>query len=182
MPVAGTALMLPRRPRLKDFSYVGRHRYLLTFCTSNRRHVFVSDQIVSLVWSQILHAADECAFTVSAHVLMPDHVHLLVQASADSSDLRKFATLAKQRSGYEYARRVRHRLWQPSYWDHVLRDDESTLPAIRYILENPVRARLVASPEQYPYVGAGDVPVGEMMDRLCAAGIQVWRRPAPDDR
>jgi hypothetical protein len=42
-------------------------------------------------------------------------------------------------------------LWQKSYYDHVVRDDEALSAVVRYIIENPARARLVESPEDYPY-------------------------------
>ena len=35
---------------------------------------------------------------------------------------------------------------------------------VRYILENPVRARLVASPEDYPYSGSFVYEYGELME------------------
>jgi REP element-mobilizing transposase RayT len=167
--------MLPRRPRLKDFSYTGRYRYFLTFCTRDRSKVFVSDDAVGLVWSQILRSAAECGFDITAHVAMPDHLHLLVEALTEASDLRRFASLAKQRSAFEYSRATRSLLWQPSYYDHVLRDDESSLPFIRYIFENPVVAGLVQRCEDYPYVGAGAATVPEMMSELNEAGVEVWQ-------
>ena len=171
--------MLPRRPRLKDFPYTGRYRYFLTFCTRNRREVFIAEAPVALVWSQILRAAGECTFNVTAHVLMPDHLHMLAEGVTEGSDLKRFAHLAKQRSAYQYRRQMRHHLWQPSYFDHVLRDDESSLPYIRYILENPVRAGLVLRAEDYPYLGAGAIPVREMLKYLSEAGVDVWRPRQP---
>src|SRR5688572_8883696 len=49
----------------------------------------------------------------------------------------------KQLAGYAHKRRTGELLWQPSYYDHVLRDDEETSSAVRYVLENPVRKGLV---------------------------------------
>jgi REP element-mobilizing transposase RayT len=119
----------------------------------------------------------ERGFEVIAHVMMPDHVHLLVGGTSDTASLRSFASLAKQRAAFEYRRVTRRELWQPSYYDHVLRDDESSLPFVRYILENPVVAGLVQRCEAYPYVGTGTVPVLEMLNELNEAGVDVWRPP-----
>jgi hypothetical protein len=44
-----------------------------------------------------------------------------------------------------------------------LRDDEATLSVARYILENPVRARLVRNPQDYPFSGS---PVHSMAEIL----------------
>ena len=59
----------------------------------------------------------------------------------------------KQRSGYQHKQRTGTRLWQESYFDHVLRDDEHTQIAIKYALENPVRKKMVAKFEDY--LGSG---------------------------
>jgi len=46
------------------------------------------------------------------------------------------------------------KLWQPSFYDHVLRNDED-LPAVaRYILNNPVRKGLVDHYTEYVFSGS----------------------------
>jgi REP element-mobilizing transposase RayT len=60
--------------RLTGFSYVGFHRYFLTFCTINRARVFTSAPPVDLVLAQILRAAGECSFAVPTYCVMPDHL------------------------------------------------------------------------------------------------------------
>jgi len=52
-------------------------------------------------------------------------------------------------------------LWQRSYFEHVIRDEEDRLRALRYVLENPLRSRLVTRLEDYPYVGSMTMPVRE---------------------
>ena len=44
-------------------------------------------------------------------------------------------------------------LWQPGFFDHVLRSEESYVEKWQYVLENPVRAGLVKELEQWPYQG-----------------------------
>jgi hypothetical protein len=46
----------------------------------------------------------------------------------------------------------------------VLRDDEATLQVARYILENPLRARLVERLEDYSFVGSGTHSLREILD------------------
>jgi REP element-mobilizing transposase RayT len=43
--------------------------------------------------------------------------------------------------------------WQPGFFDHLLRRDESYAQKWDYVWRNPVRARLVAQPEDWPYQG-----------------------------
>ncbi len=85
---------------------------------------------------------------------MPDHVHVIVEGRREGSDLRRFVRQAKQASGYAYAQATGKRLWQPRYYERVIRDEESTRAYVRYLPENPVRAHLVDLPWQYPYIGS----------------------------
>jgi REP element-mobilizing transposase RayT len=84
---------------------------------------------------------------------MPDHLHVLLEGLTDQSDFRRFAKMAKQRSGAAYALTSEQRLWQKGYYEHVLRDDEDSKEVAFYIIANPVRAGLVQSPDQYPLSG-----------------------------
>jgi len=92
------------RPRRVDgCSYVGLNRYFLTFCVSDRRHAFVDGDVVQVVLAQFRKTAALEKFSLSAYCFMPDHVHLLVEATDQRSDLRRFAKLAKQRAGAAHA-------------------------------------------------------------------------------
>ena len=51
---------------------------------------------------------------------------------------------------------IRGRLWQRGYYERVLRDEDHTRDVIRYILQNPVRAGLAKSPDEYPFLGGVD--------------------------
>jgi hypothetical protein len=47
-------------------------------------------------------------------------------------------------------------LWQPEFFDHLLRSGESMAEKWMYVRENPVRAGLVAQAEIWPYAGSVD--------------------------
>jgi hypothetical protein len=48
----------------------------------------------------------------------------------------------------------------------VLRDDEAAVSVARYILENPVRAGLIASVQEYPFSGSAVYPVEQLLDAV----------------
>ena len=147
--------MRTNRPaRLKSFSYVGIHRYSLTFCTNWKRRLFENAAAVELVLSQFLRIAAQEQFSILAYCFMPDHVHVLIEGLSANSDAKKFITKSKQCSAHAYAKKFRARLWQPFGYEHVLRDDESAVNAARYILENPVRAGLTKTVLDYVFVGS----------------------------
>ena len=125
--------------------------------------MFVDDQPVSLVVAHLSRTADDHGFSVIAYCLMPDHIHALIEGRHPAADFREFVRIFKQRSSFEWKRKWGKPLWQRSYFEHVLRDDEDTIGAAKCILENPVRAGLVERPEDYPYLGSLTVSVRELL-------------------
>ena len=101
---------------------------------------------------------------------MPDHVHLLAVGCQPSSNCRRFITRAKQFSGYHYQRAFNERLWQRYGYEHVLRPSEDVFGVARYILENPIRAGLVRSAQDYPYLGSTLYSIDQILDSLDASG------------
>ena len=85
---------------------------------------------------------------------MPDHLHLLLSGKMEISDLQKAIKSFKQKSGYIFFDKYKKKLWHTSYYDHILRKDESITEIIKYILNNPVRKNLVASFKEYPFSGS----------------------------
>ena len=157
---------MSRPKRLRGFSYVGLHRYLLTFRTFNSARLFEDAGHVNTALSQIRLTATLDRFAILAYCFMPDHLHLLVDALTDTSQLKPFVKMAKQRSGASHALCGHGRLWHEGFWDQVLRIDTDPVPAIRYIFENPVRARMVSSPHEYPYLGSDVWPVEYLIGLL----------------
>jgi putative transposase len=135
---------MSRPRRLEGFDYVGQQRYFLTFCCRDRLAVFKDHQIAERTLAQFRRTASLEQFSIVAYCLMPDHAHLLVQGLCDGSDFRRFAKMAKQRSGGLYARRKHGGLWQPGYYERVLREDDDSRAVARYIVNNPVRAGIVS--------------------------------------
>src|SRR3954468_11480031 len=152
-----------QRSPLRSFDYLGLYRYFLTFCT-DRRHPHFTDAVnVSMALSQISRAAREYQFAILAYCFMPDHLHLLVEGLADGSDCRAFIKAAKQYSGFYFVKRGGDKLWQRYGYDRVLRDEEATVDVARYIVQNPVRAKLVDDPRAYPFVGSAIYTIDEIL-------------------
>ena len=147
--------MKSRPPRhAAGFSYIGTHRYSLTFCTYGHARVFTRADAVNLVLAQIQRAAAQQGFAVIAYCFMPDHVHLLVSGQLETSNCRTFIARAKQYSGFYYARAFNEKLWQRYGWERTLRDNELTRNIVTYIARNPVRGRLVRHAADYPFIGS----------------------------
>jgi putative transposase len=166
--------MLPKRTRLKAFDYLGTYRYFLTFCTANREALFTSAVVVEFVLAQIMRAAREQGFAIIAYCFMPEHVHLLVEGTTANSDMKQFAKSAKQFSGFYYKRHTGRSLWQPSYYEHVLRNEEDTWSVARYIVENPLTDGLARRADEYPFLGSCVVEKKDLLVAVSCA--RPWGR------
>ena len=160
--------MIRKRTRLAADQYRGRRVYFLTLCCARRRPVFRSPVRAGWFTERLAEVAEDLGFLVHAWCVMPDHVHLLVEGATAASDLLAFAKDLKQKTAYAAKRTSRLELWQPRFYDHILRPTDSLDRVAWYIWMNPVRKGLCAEPEQYPFSGSSTVewkrkqrPIGE---------------------
>lgn len=132
------------RLRLGRTSESGR-LYLLTTVTRQRKPVFTemyaARGLIHILAQQ--HAMGKVASY--AFVLMPDHLHWLVQLGEDRLDtlMHRVKSLS--------ARQIEPLRWQAGFHDHALRGEEDLKRVARYIIANPLRAGLVESVGDYPY-------------------------------
>lgn len=82
---------------------------------------------------------------------MPDHSHWLLQLG-EAVDLPQVMNVAKGRSAVAVNRLLGRAgsVWQRGYHDHALRREEDMLAIARYVIANPLRAKLVEHVGEYP--------------------------------
>jgi len=87
-------------------------------------------------------------------VVMPDHVHLLLQLG--EAPLDRIVQRMKSASARNLNREIgrRGRFWQPAYYDHALRKEEDLRGVARYIVANPLRKGLAKRAGDYPFWNA----------------------------
>ena len=141
----------PKRPRLKDFNYSGTYAYFVTILTKDHTAYIKEAEVIDSLIDILIETARSERFDVLAYCFMPDHLHLLVIGKDDKSNLKKFISLFKQKSGYWFKKNYNENLWHISYYDHILRKEESIENVALYILENPVRKGLVSDFREYPF-------------------------------
>ncbi len=150
----GAAVARKLAPRLPAFSYVGQYRYLLTIRTNQSVPVFKDGERVAFALLQLLQCASRGAFAIHAYCFMPDHVHVVMEGLTEGSNFMETVRLWKQRTGFDAKLRFGRHLWQRGFHDRVMRVDDDITSVVAYVLENPVRAGLVANCEDYPFIGS----------------------------
>jgi putative DNA methylase len=100
-----------------------------------------------------IQAGASSSYGLHAWVLMPNHVHLLVTTRADVSGCyRQKGSTARQ--GNLLLGRTGAPFWQDESYDRLVRNSEEFGRIERYIVQNPVRAGLARSAEEYRWSSA----------------------------
>jgi len=86
---------------------------------------------------------------IYAYVLMPEHMHLLVNEPPQIL-LAQFLKVLKQMTSRKL-RGQREKFWQDRYYDSNIHGEKSRSEVTRYIHRNPVKRGLVAKPEDWPW-------------------------------
>jgi putative transposase len=149
---------MPRQPRY-FFPNIPQHVIARGI---NRAAVFFQEQDYLLYRRALREAAVNSQCQVHAYVLMSNHVHLLV-----TPEQRQSLPLMMQAMGRTYVQRLNARyqrtgtLWEGRYRASPVQTDLYLLACQRYIELNPVRAGLVAAPEEYPHSSYGHHALGK---------------------
>jgi hypothetical protein len=79
---------------------------------------------------------------------------MIITGTNDEVDLLKAIISYKQKTGFWMSKNKVRASWQKDFYDHIIRNEEKLSTHIRYILDNPVRKRLVSDWQDYPFKGA----------------------------
>jgi len=126
--------------------------YLLTTVTSDRMPWFRDFRLARMAIAEMRRIEGEGRLTSMAWVLMPDHLHWLVQLG-DQASLSDAVKAFKGRVGQRINATLGRQgaVWQKSFHDRALRSEDDLHEAARYIVANPLRAGLVQRLGDYPH-------------------------------
>ena len=146
-----------KRNRLAGYDYSQPGAYFATLCAENRKCIFstivgadahIGPQVVLTPTGKVVEKYIQSIPGIGAYVIMPNHVHMILHISATnqlqgpmwasaptradvSSLIRSFKILVSKELGQS--------IWQRSYYDHIIRDEQDYLTKLQYIMENPAR-------------------------------------------
>ncbi|UUX51412.1 transposase [Nisaea acidiphila] len=121
---------------------------------NRRQTTFFSDADYAAYLEILAEALTRARVALSSYCLMPNHVHLILVPETESGLAAALAEAHRR-----YTRQVNLRegwrgyLWQGRFSSFPL-DGAHLLAAARYVELNPVRARLAARPEDWPWSSA----------------------------
>jgi REP element-mobilizing transposase RayT len=142
-----------RPPRLRQiFQTYDPPLFFVTICTIHRQKIRDLEATHHAFEAFARRARDEFGVAVGRYVMMPDHVHFFVRGSGDFN-LAQWVNGLKRAISASVGATKQRPLWQPGFFDHVLRNDESYSQKWEYVRENPVRTGLVTRTDEWPYQG-----------------------------
>lgn len=129
--------------------------YFVTTDTWERRPLFRKSPLAEIMETKLAEYRNKGFYLVHSYVVMPDHVHVII-TPGDTTSLEKAVQLIKGGSSHEFGKAAAHKfpVWHAGFTEHQIRDSEDYEAHVRYIEMNPVKARLAARPEGYPYSSA----------------------------
>ncbi len=155
--------------RIEDYDYSTPGAYFITVCTANRDRIFWSDRRGELrspadnvqtgdqrsplpvELSDIGKIVDEeiqkmntvyDAVRVDKYCIMPDHIHFILSIDSDENGRTQFSPtisrVIKQFKG-SITKQVGRPIWQKSFYDHGIRNQQDYDEIWEYIENNPLK-------------------------------------------
>ena len=152
--------LITRKPnRLCEFDYSGIGVYFITVCTKDKQCILwnttpVGADIIrrnssklseygKIVYNAILNINKHYDYvTVEKFVIMPNHIHLLLMIDSSgrmvSAPTKTVSTIIGQLKR-SVSKSIGKSIWQKSFYDHIIRDENDFLTKWKYIDENLIK-------------------------------------------
>ena len=150
-----------KHPRLKHYDYDSTGAYFITICTQNRECTLscvvgrglapaVTSELEYTLWGEIaerqllLLENRYSHLTIDRYVIMPNHIHMIAVLRYKAAGASPRPTIMDVICAYKSltTRECRKnglekRLFQTSFFDHIIRDRQDYEDHVRYIEKNP---------------------------------------------
>ncbi len=135
--------------------------YFFTLVTYLRRPIFTDQNAIHLFDKIIESVQVSHPFIILAHVILPEHIHMIWELPEGDQDYPMRWRLIKSRFSHLYhdhselivpvsrKNKQERTIWQRRYWEHTIEDEDDLDNHIDYIHMNPVHHGLVRMPFEW---------------------------------
>ncbi len=120
-------------------------------CQQRGHNQLALPEVAERLFETVQHRQANFLWWPHVFLMMPDHLHALLSFPPSDKPIKLIV-----RKWKEWTAKTIGIQWQRDFFEHRLRQDESRREKADYILENPVRKKLVSRPEDWPFVYFGD--------------------------
>jgi len=122
--------------------------YFLTVnCRNRGLNQLAFPETGDLLFETVQYRQEKDLWWPHIFLAMPDHVHALMSFPLSEKPMKLIIEKWK-----EWTAKSIQIDWQRNHFEHRLRHDESRRQKAEYILQNPVRKKLVSQAEDWPFV------------------------------
>ncbi|MGB3341560.1 MAG: transposase [bacterium] len=127
-----------RKLRLNHYNYISNGYYFVTICTYYNRPYLVGKNrdVVARFIEQIASKTEGVA--LDYYVLMPTHTHLIL--TLEKSELRLGEVIRRIKA--VTSKETQMKLWQPNYYEHIIRNENALNRIREYIINNPLAEKI----------------------------------------
>ncbi|MBS1839501.1 MAG: transposase [Acidobacteria bacterium] len=143
--------------RLTHRTSPGWTYFVTTKCAQNVS-VFQVRENAEILIAKLFEYRDKGHYLLHGFVVMPNHLHLLI-TPLESTSLERAMQFMKGGSSYAIhkARCTKNEIWQSGFHESRVRDSAEYKVKADYIRFNPITAKLVEKPEDWPYSSANEL-------------------------
>jgi putative transposase len=123
--------------------------YFFTVVTADRWPCFAVASHLQGLGNALRRVRAGHPFETQAIVVLPDHLHCIWQLPPGDSDFSLRWQLVKKHFANNL--HTKRRIWQPRFWEHLIRDEDDMDRHMDYIHYNPVKHGLAATPAEWPH-------------------------------
>lgn len=152
---------MPRRPRLESPT----DYYHVMVRGNNKEKILKTSGQKGYFLNCLKELVEAGKFELAAYCIMDNHVHLIVKSKLDdlSSTMKKLNTKYAMAINYQQDR-IGH-VFQDRFKSEIIDKDSYLLNVIRYVHNNPVRAKIVNTPKEYKWSSYNDyIEVNKIID------------------
>jgi putative transposase len=126
--------------------------FFATTKTSMGRRLLQSERNAQLLIDVLRSLVAERKFELHDFVIMPDHLHLLFTVH-DEMTIEKAMQLVKGRFSHRLSHEFGYKgeVWQRGFTEEQVMNRESFEKHREYVAQNPVKAGIVASADEFPF-------------------------------
>ena len=143
-------------PRSLRLTYPGAMQHVTMRC--NNKEFLFEPESLRLFIALLYECCDRFRVPLYNYCLMTNHVHLLFKVLDDgvlSDFMQRLANVFAKK--FNALKGRKGHLWEERFHSTIVEEGDAFLRCMAYIDLNPLRARMVPSPEQHPWSGHCDL-------------------------
>ena len=142
-----------KRLRLPDYDYSLPGYYFVTFCTADRAQLLgrivpgdeleIPEMVLNPYGRTVQSSIEEIpsrypSVQMIKYVVMPNHVHMILSLSSEDPGRPSLPRIIQQLKR-AVSVKIGKTIWQPRYYEHVIRDENEFQEIWKYIDANPIK-------------------------------------------